>query len=88
VDVGAAKLFGAHHFTGRRFHERRTAQENRSFPFDDDRFIAHRWHIRATRGARPHDCGDLRDAFARHARLIIKDPPEVVAIGEDVGLQR
>ena len=32
--------------------------------------------------------GDLRDALRRHPRLVVEDPAEVVAVGEDLGLQR
>ena len=32
--------------------------------------------------------GDLRDALGRHARLVEEDAAEVVAVGEDLGLQR
>ncbi len=82
------KLFGRHFFAGRRFHERRSAKEDRSVAFDDDRFVAHRGHVRAARGARAHHRRDLRNPFARHARLIVEDAAEVIAIRENVGLQR
>ena len=48
----------------------------------------HRRHVRAARRARTHHGGNLRNAFARHARLIVKNAPEVFAIGKDFGLQR
>ena len=32
--------------------------------------------------------GDLRDAQRRHLRLVVEDAPEVLAVGEDLGLQR
>ena len=35
-----------------------------------------------------HDQRDLRDGRGRHARLVVEDPPEVVAVREDVGLER
>ena len=41
-----------------------------------------------SRGARAHHDGDLRDALRGHARLVVEDAPEVIAIGEDLGLQR
>ncbi len=88
VHVGAAELFGGDLFTGRRFDQRRTAEENRAVPFHDDRFVAHRGNVRAAGGARTHHRGDLRDALARHARLIVEDAPEMIAIGKDLGLQR
>jgi hypothetical protein len=35
-----------------------------------------------------HHRRDLRDAQCRHLGLVVEDPPEVLAVGEDVGLQR
>ena len=54
----------------------------------DDGFVAHRGNVGAAGGARSHHGGDLRNALARHARLIVEDAPEVIAIGKHVGLQR
>ena len=88
VDVGTAELFGGHLFAGRRLHERRTAEKNRTCAPDDDRFVRHRRHVRAARRARPHHHGDLPDALGGHARLIEEDAAEVFPIGEDVSLQR
>ena len=36
----------------------------------------------------PMTDGDLRDPEGRHARLVEEDPPEVVAVGEDLRLER
>ena len=55
---------------------------------DDHRLVAHRRHVRAAGRARAHHDRDLRDALRRHARLVEEDPAEVVAVGEDLGLQR
>jgi hypothetical protein len=41
----------------------------------------------AARRARAHDDGDLRNPLGRHPRLIEEDAPEVLAIGEDLGLE-
>ena len=88
VHVAAAELFGADHLPSRGFDERRTAEKDRAGTFDDHRLVAHRRNVRAARRARSHDRGDLRDAFARHARLIVEDAAEVVAIGKHFVLQR
>ena len=55
---------------------------------DDDGFVGHRRHVGAARGARAHHDRDLRDALGRHPRLVEEDPAEVIAIGEDLGLER
>ena len=88
VHVGAAELFGRDFLAGRRFHERRPAQEDRPGALDDDRFVGHRRHVGAARRARSHDDGDLRNPLGRHARLVEEDAAEVIAIGEHLRLQR
>ena len=88
VDVGAAELFGGDLFAGRRLHERRAAEEDRAGAADDDRFVRHRRHVGAAGRAGPHHDGDLRDPLGRHPRLVEEDAAEVIAIGEDLGLQR
>ena len=55
---------------------------------DDHALVRHRRHIGAARRAAPHHAGDLRQPFGRHLRLIVEDPPEMVAVGEDLGLVR
>ena len=60
VHVAAAQLLGADHFAGRGFDQRRPAEENRALVAHDDRFVAHRRHVRAARRARAHHDRDLR----------------------------
>ena len=55
---------------------------------DDHGLVRHRGHVRATRRTRAHHHGHLRDACGRHPRLVEEDAPEVIAVGEDLGLQR
>ena len=87
VDVRAAELLGRHLLPGRRLHERRAADEDRPRALDDHRLVRHRGDVRATRGARAHDDGDLGDAERGQPRLVEEDSPEVVAVGEDLGLE-
>ena len=88
VDVGAAELLRGHVLPRRGLHERRAADEDRARPLNDHRLVRHRGHVRAAGGARAHDDGDLRDAERRQPRLVEEDPAEVVAVGEDLGLER
>ena len=88
VHVGAAQLFGGHFFAGGGLHERRAAEKDRARAFDDDRLVGHRGHVGAAGRAGAHDDGDLRNALGRHPRLIEEDAAEMLAIGEDLGLQR
>jgi hypothetical protein len=88
VDVSAAQIFGADLFTGRCFDERWAGEENRSVSFDNDRFIGHRWDVCPSRSAAAKDCGDLRDAFAGHHRLIPEDATKVADVRKNLVLHR
>ena len=79
---------GRHVLAGGGLHQRRPAEEDRAGPADDDGLVAHGRDVGAAGRARAHDQGDLRDPGGRHAGLVVEDPPEVVAIGEDLGLER
>ena len=57
-------------------------------PAHDHGLVGHGRDVRASRRARPHHEGDLWDPERRHARLVVEDPAEVLAVGKDVGLER
>ena len=87
VDVASAEVLGADLLAGRGLHERRAAEEDRARSLDDDGLVAHRRDVRAAgRGAAHHE-RDLGDPGRRHPGLVVEDPAEVVAVGEDVGLE-
>ena len=88
MDLGATELLGRHVLAGGGLHQRRAAEEDRAGAADDDGLVAHRRHVRAARRARPHDQRDLRDPGGRHPRLVVEDPPEVIAVREDLRLER
>ncbi len=88
VHVGAAERFGVDDFAGRSLHQRRAAEEDRALFLDDDRLVAHRRHVGAAGRARAHDDGDLRNVERAHARLVVEDAAEVVAVGKHFVLQR
>ena len=88
VDVAAAELLGGDLLAGRGLHQRRAAEEDRALLLDDHGLVAHRRDVGAAGGAGAHDAGDLRDLRLGHRRLVEEDPPEVLAVGEDVVLQR
>ncbi len=87
VHVGAAQLLGRHLLAGRRLHEGRPPEEDRALPLDDHRLVAHRRHVGPARGARAEDDAHLREAESAHPRLVVEDPAEVVAVGEDLRLE-
>ncbi len=57
-------------------------------PADDHGLVAHRRHVRAAGRARAHHQRHLRDPGGRHPRLVVEDPAEVIAVREDLGLER
>ena len=88
MDGGPAELLGRDHLAGRSLDQRRAAQEDGARAADDDRLVAHGRHVGAAGRAGAHDQGDLRDAGRAHARLVVEDAAEVVAVGEDLVLER
>ena len=87
MDVRTPERFGIDHFTRCCFYQRRPAEEDRALLAHDDGLVAHRRHIRAAGGARAHHHRDLRNVQCRHARLIVEDAAEVLAIGKHLVLQ-
>ena len=88
VDLGAAQLLGRDVLAGRGLHQRRAAEEDRAGALDDHGLVAHRRDVGATGRATAHDQRDLRDGRRRHAGLVVEDAAEVVAVREDLGLER
>ncbi len=88
VDARPAELLGRDVLAGGRLHERGAAKEDRPRPAHDDRLVAHRRDIGAAGGGRAHDQGDLGHARGGQPGLVVEDPAEVVAVGEDLGLER
>ena len=88
VHVGAAELLDGDVLAGRGLDQGGPADEDRAGAAHDHRLVGHRGHVGAAGGAEAHDDGDLRDPLRRHPRLVVEDAPEVLAVGEDVGLER
>ena len=82
------ELLGRDVLAGRGLHERRSAQEDRAGPANDDRLVAHRRDIGPAGRARAHDERDLRDPGGRHPGLVVEDATEVIAVREDIRLER
>ena len=88
VQVAAAEILGAHRLAGRGLDQRRAGEKDRALLLDDDRLVGHRRDIGAARGAGAHHHGDLRDSRRGHARLIVEDAAEMLAVGKHFGLMR
>ena len=88
VQVAAAEVLRGDLLAGRGLHQRRAAEEDRALLADDHALVAHRGHVGAAGRAGAHHRGDLRDPACRHRRLVEEDPAEVLAVGEDLVLQR
>src|SRR5438132_1231353 len=82
-----ARLLGGALLAGGGLYERRPADENRAGAAHDHRLVAHRRHVGAAGGARAHHDRDLGDPLGRQVRLVVENAPEVLAVGEDLGLQ-
>ena len=54
---------------------------------DDHRLVRHGRDVGSSRGAGAHDDRHLGDPLGGHARLVVEDPPEVLAVGKDIGLE-
>ena len=88
MQVAAAEVFGGHDFAGRGLHQRWTAEEDRALVADDHGLVAHRGHVRASRGARAEHGGDLRNAVGAELGLVVEDAAEMLTVGEDFVLPR
>ena len=86
VHLSPTELLRRDHLSDRGLHQRRTTEEDRALAAHDDRLVAHRRYVGATRGARSEHRGELRDALGRHPCLVEEDATEVVAVGEDLVL--
>ena len=72
--VGAVGIGGHRH--------RVAAEGQRALVAHDDHLVAHRRHEGAAVGGRAVHAGDLRDALARHAQLVVQDGAELAVVGE------
>ena len=88
MGVSAAEFLRRDDFASGGLHQWRPTQEYGPLPTDDHRLVRHGRHIGAARGARAHDAGDLCDPVRAHTRLIEEDAPEMITVGEDLGLVR
>ena len=88
VQIAAAQILGGDFLARCGLHQRRAGEEDRALIAHDHALVRHGGNISAARGARPHHAGNLRDAERAHIGLIEEDPPEVVAVGEDLRLMR
>ena len=86
MHLAAAERFHADFFPCRGVDELRPAQEHRALIAYDDGLVAKRRHVGTARRRGPVNDGNLRNAFARHADLIVEDRAELAFVGEDVGL--
>src|SRR5258705_13430996 len=88
MQVAATEILGADLLARRGLYQRRAGEEDRALIADDDALVAHRRNVGAARGTAAHHTGDLGDALPAHLRLVVEKPPEVIAVGEDLGLVR
>ena len=82
------EIFIRHDLAGRSLHQRRTTQEDGPLTAHDDALIGHGGYVRPTGRARAEHGRDLGDAQRTHSCLVVEDPTEVLAVGEDLVLAR
>ena len=88
MDVAAAERLGVDYFAGCRFHEWRSAQEDRALVANDYRLVTHGGDVGAACRARTEYRGDLRDTLRGHPCLVVENATEVIAIREHLVLPR
>ena len=88
MQVGAAKFLGTDFLAGGGRHQRRAGEKDGALLADDDALVRHRREICAAGGARAHHHRDLRNAGGGQIRLVVENPPEVVAVGKHFILSR
>ena len=76
------------HLAGGRLHQRRPAEEDAAVAAHDDAVVGQRRDVGAAGGAMAEHHGDLRHAQLGQHALVAEDAPAVVAVGEELGLQR
>ncbi len=72
----------------RRLHEVGASQEDRSVALDDERLVRHDRQVGPAGDARTEDGRNLVDALGGKAGVVVEDPPEMIAVREDLVLHR
>ena len=72
----------------RRLHQVRAGEEDRAGALDDVRLVAHDRQVGAAGDARAHDRRHLEDALGGEAGVVVEGAAEVLAVGEDLVLER
>ena len=88
LDERAAELLVVDHLADRRLHEVGAGEEDRARPLDDVRLVAHDRQVRSPRHARAEDRRHLEDAGRREPGVVVEDPAVMLAVGEDLLLER
>src|SRR5437660_2756188 len=87
MHISPSQIFRAHLLAGCSLNQWRPTQKDRAVAAYNYRLIAHCRNISSSSSTGAHHGGNLRDALAGHARLVIEDAPEMFAVGEDIGLE-
>ena len=82
----AAERFGVNGLAGGGEGQFGAAQVHETLTAHDHHLIAQRRNVRAAGGAGAHHHGDLRNAVAGHADLVVEDRTELAIVRKNVGL--
>ena len=88
MNIAPAQLLSGDVLSGRCFYEWWTTEEYHPLIANDYRFIAHRWHVSASSGARSHDDGYLGYAVRAHLSLVVEEATKVLAVWKNFVLER
>ena len=69
-------------------HQMGSGEKDRPRPFDDVRLVRHDRQVGAAGDARAEDRRHLEDAVRRQPGIVVEQPPVVLAVGEDLVLER
>lgn len=86
MHVRSTKFFCRDVFSSGSFNQGRTSQKYGSGAFNNDRLIAHRWHISSASRAGAHYHRNLRYLAGTHPRLVIENTSKMHLVWEDLVL--
>src|SRR5271155_727809 len=86
MQFSPTKILGRYDFPGGRLPQRRAAEKNGALVANDNCLVAHGGNVGAAGRARSQHRRNLRDALRAEIGLVVEDPAEVIAVGEDLVL--
>jgi len=86
MQFSPTEILGRYDLPGGRLHQRRAAEKDGALVANDHCLVAHGRNVGTAGRARSQHRGNLRDALRAEIGLVVEDPAEVIAVGEDLVL--